>query len=159
VKTVQLILIGAVLLAVIGTFYYFSGDRERIVGKIPVRNLKEIHVTIYQDQKFDNSTTVYYDIRKGQESLISDKHFLFGTMDYEHESDYYANSYDSIIYLSYPQPNIVVALHDLKSNRGYPRGEANDSVDAPLRRGRTLLNKLKQYNPQLIGAGSLQDKP
>lgn len=151
-----LLILTVMLLMVIGCIYLLFNESERVVGKIPVENVKGLHFTIYQEQKFDYSTAVYYDIWKDEKKLISKKFFLLGTMDYEYASDFYANSYGSLIYLSYPRPNIVVAIHDLKSNRGYPRAEPNDSLGATLKRGRALLDRLKQHNPQLVGAGSFQ---
>lgn len=146
-----MLILAILLLLGIGFLFILFREGERVVGEIPVLNGNGLYFTIYQDQDFDSSTGVYYDIRDSQGKLLSKKSVLTGTLDYEHAEDYAAYKYDNFIYLSYTGPHRVVAVYDLKSRYGFPRSSDADTMNM-FRRGAALLDSLQRRNPQLVGA-------
>ncbi|WP_210114396.1 hypothetical protein [Hymenobacter elongatus] len=139
----------------IGFLFLVFHEGERVVGEFPVPHHPGLTFTVYQDQEFDSSTGVYYDLRQGNR-VLSEKHILTGTLDYEDAQDYTAHAADSLVYLSYVKPHQVVAIYDLHTKYGFPRSSPSDTMDL-FRRGAALLNRLKRHNPRIIGARRLSD--
>ncbi|RZJ56620.1 MAG: hypothetical protein EOO55_04880 [Hymenobacter sp.] len=130
-------------------------EGERVVGEFPVPHHPGLTFTVYQDQEFDNSTGVYYDLRQNNQ-VLSEKSVLTGTLDYEDADDYAAHTAGTLVYLSYVAPHQVVAIYDLSTKYGFPRSSPGDTMDT-FRRGATLLRRLQRHNPQIVGARRLSD--
>ena len=63
---------------------------------------------------------------------------------------FHAESYDSIVYLTYGDTNTVYAVFDLKTFRGYPNLSGSWQNDIII--GDKLMKDLKKHNPKLHGA-------
>lgn len=150
-----LLVLATLCLLGIGFLFVLFREGERVVGEIPVLNGGGLYFTIYQDQEFDSSTGVYYDIRDNLGKLLSEKFILTGTLDYENAADYAAYKYDNFIYLSYLGSHRVVAIYDLKSKYGFPRSSDADTVNK-WRRGAALLDSLRQRNPRIVDGRVLE---
>ena len=147
--------LGALFLLGMGFLFLVFREYERVVGEFPVPHHPGLAFTVYQDQEFDSSTGVSYDLRQGNQVLCG-KIFLTGTMDYEDADDYAAHAAGSLVYLSYVEPHRVVAICDLRTQQGFPRSSPTDTMNT-FRRGAALLNRLKRHNPRLVGALRLGD--
>jgi hypothetical protein len=153
-KSVLLVL-GALFLLGTGLLFLVFREGERVVGEFSVPNHPGLYFTVYQDQEFDSSTGVYYDLRQGNQ-VLAEKHVLTGTLDYEDAQDYAAHAAGSFVYLSYVEPHRVVAIYDLHTKQGFPRSSPSDTMNM-FRRGAELLNRLKRHNPRIVGARWLSD--
>ena len=58
---------------------FFSCAEEHEIGKIEVEGLKGVFVHITQDNEFDSSTGVHYEIIIDNEKIILTKSFLMGS--------------------------------------------------------------------------------
>ncbi|UOQ79234.1 hypothetical protein MUN84_22475 (plasmid) [Hymenobacter sp. 5516J-16] len=138
-----------------GFLFLVFREGERVVGEFPVPHHPGLTFTVYQDQEFDSSTGVYYDLRQGSQ-VLSEKSVLTGTLDYEDAKDYAAHAVDSLVYLSYVEPHRVVAIYDLHTRHGFPRSSPSDTMNSS-RRGAALLKRLQRQNPRIVGARWLSD--
>lgn len=153
-KQVLLVFVALLLLGM-GFLFLVFREGERVVGEFPVPHHPGLTFTVYQDQEFDSSTGVYYDLRQGNQEL-SEKSVLTGTLEYEDAHDYAAHAAGSLVYLSYVEPHRVVAVYDLHTKYGFPRSSPSDTMNE-FRRGAALLDRLKRHNPRLVGALGLGD--
>ena len=109
-----------------------------------MKGVNDIFINIFQEDEFDYATALSYEIVDNNDSIILRKSFLIWTLDGEsYLKSFTANSYDSIIYLTYPDPMKIYAVFDLKSKRGYPNGIRNNDYE----KGEQLFKRLQSFNP------------
>ncbi|MCT8341262.1 hypothetical protein MG296_14440 [Flavobacteriaceae bacterium TK19130] len=129
---------------------FTSCFQERKIGQLKVSGIENTFVNIYQKDEFDFVTPLYYEILDSDENLILEKHHLIGTNDHITDlKNFKANSYDSIVYLTWGNTDEVYAIYDLKSGKGYPKSKLNGNWKSELENGTELVNKLKEINPNL----------
>ncbi len=125
-----------------------KGEHE--IGKIQVNGLQDVFVNLSQEDDFEIFTAIYYEIVDKNNAIILRKRHLTGTDLYEDNLKHFtANSYDSIIYITYFDSTKIFALFDLKSKNGYPHGSRNEDYDIISNHGAELLEKIRSYNPKL----------
>ena len=128
----------------------FSCSGEHEIGKLPVEGLKDIYINLSQEDQFDSATAIYYEIVGNKNHVILKKYHLTGTHDYESDlTNFTANSHDSIIYLTYLEPNKVFAVYDLKTGKGYPHGSTSQDYNSQSKNGELLFNIIKSKNLNL----------
>jgi hypothetical protein len=118
----------------------FNFFREKFVGNVPVKGLKEVNFCIYKDEDLLDGTTLYYTITSkdkvipNEDSSINQQ-FMFSTFDNITDTrKFRADSHDSILYLVYGDSMYVFVIYDFKTGLG--RGsdyKINDSLFSVLK--------------------------
>jgi len=129
-----------------------SCSEQHEIGLIEIKGIPGTYVRLSQDDEFDSSTGVYFEIINDNDEIILSKNLLFGSLDYiESSSLFKANSIDSIIYITYYDPKEVYAIFDLKSGKGYPRSlnDENTDVETTFTSADSLFNLIKSQEPKL----------
>lgn len=99
------------MLLFISIYSCFSNKYEYI-GEKKIINKEDWRVKIYQKDEFDMATPISYQIVDENDSLISRRRFLIGTTDKLKNADrLYAKIQDSIFYVCYPYPKVIVIKH------------------------------------------------
>jgi len=125
-------------------------EKERLIGKLKVNDIEGYYFRLYQYDEFDSATGLYCDLVNEKDSIIARKIHITGTLDYIDDlKPFSAKSYDSILYLTYINPEIIYSVYDLKSNWGYPQGEAGDDYKDKFRKADVLIENLKKHNKKL----------
>lgn len=144
----------------IGRFFSFSllllishcscNKEERFLGKMPAPVTKTVYFKVYQSNNFDSFTSLSSEIVNQNDSVIVSRHFLAGTDLFEYNTDNFrVGEFDSIIYITYFDPNEIIGIYDLRNNIGYPF-YLKDYQQAQLH-GDSLLKRLHYYNNKLFG--------
>lgn len=134
------------------TFVLSSCSDTLDIGLVEVKGQKDVFFHITQDNEIDVVSGVDYEIISKKNKVIAPKTFLFGSYDYLDDiSDFEAFSFDSIIYLTYDDPNNVHAMFDLKSGKGYPRSLNDGNMDykTKFKIAHELFAIIKSNNPNL----------
>lgn len=125
--------------------FFTSCYRGKYFGKLPVKNTEGLYYfNLYQDQEFDHAVAIYYEIVDQNDIVLHGPKFLIETNDFNTRktNDFIADLYDSIIYLTFLDSNLIYAIYDLKTNK------AIDLTNL-LNRDTLLEIKIKEKNPQL----------
>ncbi len=131
------------------TFFFTSCNNRkepRFLGELSIPNIDNVFFKVYQEDKFDSVVGIYFEIVDKDDNVLSPMNLLIGTSDFDRSDakDFYTGSHDSIIYLSFVDPNIMYAIYDLKTKKtccSYTSDTLN--VD------RHLAERLKLYNQNL----------
>lgn len=118
---------------------------DKYLGKLPVKGIDSVYFNLYQGQKFDSSVPIYYEIAGANNTLISSRHFLIGTPDFDREDtrDFSTGSYDSIIYLTFFDSTTVFEAFDLRTDKHGYRDAQPELADS------MIAVRLKRFNPNL----------
>ena len=119
--------------------------------KVPVKGIPNLSFNI--EQRIDDGLSAYYSIeyKKGSETIFYCRNeFLCGLHEEVYKKDFYANSYDSIIFLSFLDENHVYAIYDLKTNIGFPtRNYLNNDFELSQKKLGILMDSINNYNSKL----------
>ncbi|MGD1837574.1 MAG: hypothetical protein ACPKPY_05900 [Nitrososphaeraceae archaeon] len=127
--------------------FLFCRKGERLIGKIPVDGLDNVFFRLYQQDEFDYTTALLFDIVDHRDTVIARKHFMTGTLDHVKDLEPFTTGcYDSIVYLTYIDSNRIYGVFDLKENWGYPQGHYTESFDVKFRKADKLIGRLKDFN-------------
>jgi hypothetical protein len=123
-----------------------SSENPRFLGKLAIKNIPDKFFRLYQEDKFDSSVPIYFEIVDNQDRVLYPINFLIGTSDFDrHDTkDFFTGTYDSIIYLSFINPDDIYAMYDLKSQQVYPC-YSSDTLNIE----KQFLERLKKSNPNL----------
>jgi hypothetical protein len=99
--------------------FFSCSDDEKYLGKVPVNGMTNVYFKIYQEESFDNNVAITFEIADAKDRKIYGPHFLCGTSDFDREDtkEFYAGSYDSIIYLAFGDSNLVYEMYDLRTGK------------------------------------------
>ena len=132
------------------TFFLFIscnyGDNSRYLGKISASEVG-IFFKLYQEDKFESSVGIYFEITNNQNKTIFPKTFLIGTSDFDRRDtkDFFVSVYDSIVYIGFKSDtNVIYKMYDIKSKKiccEYPTDDSTFSNQ--------LLGRLKVKNKNL----------
>jgi hypothetical protein len=118
-------------------------NKQKHLGEVSPKNLKNVYFDLYQSELNTANVGINYNIVVNDQIVF--RHFLSGTDKHEREgtADFTADSHDSIIFLTYEDPDLVYVLYDLKTKK--------DPMDVTfLQKPDSLLEaKLKAYRPAL----------
>jgi hypothetical protein len=117
--------------------------KAKHLGQVRAKNIKDVYFDLSQSTLNTPSVSISYEI------VIKDtvvfRHFLSGTDKHDRDDtrDFTADSHDSILFLTYEDPNLVYVMYDLKTRK--------DPMDITfLQKPDSLLEaKLKEYRPAL----------
>ena len=121
---------------------------EYYLGKIPIENIDNIYIKLFQEREIDSNLGVTYEIYYKDDSLISRKCFLFGTPDYlDNTNSFKAYSVDNIVFMTYhdsTEVNMIIDLKSMKGNKCHYDNYNNFLFDRD-----SLFNVLKYQYPHL----------
>ena len=121
--------------------------------------MENVCVIISYNLGYDNGRSVYYEVVDENDRTISGVEYYSTATDTDniYLSDFTANTYDGIVYITYGDPHEFDVIYDLKTNFGYPNGPGpaegwgTKEYFIPLHKnGEKLFNKIKSFNPNLI---------
>ncbi len=119
-----------------------DNEKPNLLGKLPITGVDNIFFKVYQeDKQFEDVVGIYYEIVDKQDLVIKGMELLCGTSDFDSEDTkrFFTGSQDSLIYLSFVNPNDVYVIYDLRSNK--------TCGDVPCEEA--IISKLKKGNPNL----------
>jgi len=122
----------------------------RIVGKLSIEGVDNLYFRIYQYDEFDSATALRFDVVDENDSVKVRQHFFTGTHDYVNDLEHFtAACHDSIVYMTYGNPEIIFAVYDLKSQWCYPQGTTGENYNDKFRKADILISRLQKHNPKL----------
>lgn len=117
---------------------------SRLVGTFPVPHHEQVRFLVYQDHQFDQATALDYAVTSAGDT-VAPRRFLVGTHDWVQPEDLVADSFDSLVYLSYPTRHDVVVVYDLRSRQAFSlMSEENDSTKRAQ-----LVQRLRRHDPSV----------
>ena len=123
---------------------------ERKVGKLPVSEMDNIFVNVYQEDEFDFVTPLLYEIIDAENNVVLKKSILIGTEDHITDlKEFKAKSLDSILYLIWGNEDEIYAIFDLKTGKGYPNSTKNETMKSKLENGNSLVDRIKTIHPDI----------
>lgn len=94
-----------------------TSNEKRFLGKQKTKGIENLYVKYYQEDKFDMTIPLSYEVVNENDSIIFNQSFLWGTHDKLVDCNYfYSGVYDSILYISYPNPEEICVIKNLKIN-------------------------------------------
>lgn len=128
-----------------------SCEGEADLGKLQVKNAEDIYIRLWQEREFDSATALYFQIYREPDFPITTKKYLHGTDTYETDTDnFFAESVNGIVYLTFHSQTEVSAIYDLKSSKGYPHFESDWRESFKV--ADQLLLELKKTKPELTSS-------
>jgi len=145
----KLFLIGFICFLLCNVIILSCTDQHDI-GRLPGEGLNNIYVKLDQDNEFDHSTGIHYEIIFGNGQVIVEKTLLTGCSDYiEDLSDFTAGSCDSVIFVTFFDSTHVFAVYDLKTGNGHPRSSKETDYKTSYFFGDSLIQELNSCKPEL----------
>ncbi len=139
------------MIIVFTTIFYFVFFRTKPthdIGIVRVTGIPTVYFDLEQENEFDMATAISYGISTDKNETVAPMKFLIGTHDYISSPDnFYANSVDSIIYLTWGDTTEIYAVYDLKTGKGYP--SRMNTWEESNRVADDLTNRIKEKKPYL----------
>jgi len=115
--------------------YYWNRDTP--IGKYKAG---DYIIEIYQEQDFDWATTITYQIKNIDGTILYPKCFLVGTTEEEERNSFIVNIKHNVILIRTSDSDKILALFDTKTKYVYPNCELNIIDDFTKRD--SILNNL-----------------
>jgi|GEM_PF-2013352 len=125
-------------------------DELRFVGAMLVPENDSLSIRIYQEDKFDSSLALYYEIVNSDSLVLVDKTFFTGTHDkIKNVNEFDIGLSNDVAYLTYFE-NKVFVMHSLDSGIGYPHGSFGKSKVKERQLRDSLFFIISKDNPYVL---------